>query len=192
MPSAGFVVSVTFSTSDGSATTGVDYDAPALTVHFGEGDTTPRALEVTVLPDTLAEPDETVDVQLSDAGGCAVVGSPSSAVVTIPDDDQPVVAPQAFTVGGTVVGLVGEGLVLEDHHSLFLRITDNGPSIFADLPTPSGEAYEVRVFNQPFDPVQACTVTNGTGTFSDSNVTDVLVTCVGPDLSSPSGASGPP
>jgi hypothetical protein len=79
---------------------------------------------------------------------------------------------------GTVNGLIGT-LVLQDHHGLFLQVFDDGPFTFSNLPTPIGMPYAVTVFNQPHDPIQVCTVTNGTGTFTDHNVTDVLVTCVG-------------
>ena len=172
-------VSVTISASDGTAVAGVDYIAPATTVLFGDGDTAPRTVQlVTALADSVEESDKTVNLTLSEPGGCAIVGAQASAVLTITDDDSPITPPPRFTVGGTVNGLIGT-LVLEDHHSVLLEIFDDGPFTFSFLPTPSGEPYSVRVFNQPHNPVQVCTVTNGTGVFTDHNVTDVLVTCVG-------------
>jgi hypothetical protein len=77
-----------------------------------------------------------------------------------------------------VAGLIGTGLVLQDHHGLFLEIFGNGPFTFTDLPSPPGTEYAVSVFNQPREPSQTCTVTNGTGTFADHDVTDVEVRCV--------------
>ncbi len=55
--------------------------------------------------------------------------------------------PPRFTVGGTVTGLAGSGLVLRDLH--FLQITPgNGPFTFP-LPTETGEPYGVSVVTQP-------------------------------------------
>ena len=82
-------VSVTFSASDGTAATGVDYSAPAFTVHFADGDTLPRVATVTALPDSVVEPDKTLTLSLSDPGGCATLGAQASALVTILDDVRP-------------------------------------------------------------------------------------------------------
>ena len=82
-------VSATFRASDGTAVAGVDYDAPAVTVHFADGDAGPRVVALTVLLDALAEPDKTVNLQLSEPGGCATLGAQASAVVTLIDDDRP-------------------------------------------------------------------------------------------------------
>ena len=100
-------------------------------------------------------------------------------MLTIRDDDVPP-PPTLFTVGGTVTGYTGAGLVLENHIGLFLPIAGNGPFTFSNIPSPSGTAYFVRVFNQPHNgsfQTQACTVTNGAGTFGNANVTNVVVTC---------------
>jgi hypothetical protein len=171
-------VSVKVASGGGTANAGTDYTPISTTVHFADGDTEPRVVELPIVLDAVEEPDKTVELALSEPGGCATVGPQSTAVLTILDDDGPVSVPTLFTVGGTVNGLIGT-LVLEDHHGLFLEILDDGPFTFTNLPTPTGQNYLVRVFNQPHNPVQVCTVTNGTGTFTDHNVTDVLVTCVG-------------
>ncbi len=80
-------VSVTFRASDGTAVTDVDYTAPAVTVHFADGDTTARSVELTALADAETEPDKTVNLLLSEPGGCATLGAQASAVVTLLDDD---------------------------------------------------------------------------------------------------------
>ncbi len=83
----------------------------------------------------------------------------------------------SFTVGGTLSGLVGSGLVLAFNESITLPLTINGA--FAFTPTLfSGESYSVTVISQPVTPTQTCTVTNASGTIATSNVTDVAVTCV--------------
>jgi hypothetical protein len=101
------------------------------------------------------------------------VDGPDGPRVSIPSGE----VTATFTVGGTVNGLIGT-LVLENHRGLFLEVTEDGPFTFTDIPTPAGEPYFVKVFNQPFQPQQRCTVTNGEGTFTDHDVTDVMVECV--------------
>jgi hypothetical protein len=78
-----------------------------------------------------------------------------------------------FTIGGTVSGLVGSGLVLADNGTNNLTITGNGSFVFTAAV--SG-AYSVSIVTQPSSPSQTCTVSNGSGT-ATANVTTVAVTC---------------
>ena len=84
------------------------------------------------------------------------------------------------TVGGTVSGLLGSGLVLQNNGSDDLAIGAgfNGDFTFA-AQLANGSPYAVTVKTQPTDPVQTCTVTNGSGTLSGANVTNVDVDCTG-------------
>ena len=78
------------------------------------------------------------------------------------------------TIGGTVQGLSGTGLMLQDNGGDTLTVNQNGPFTFATA-LAAGAAYAVTVSGQP--PSQNCTVTNGTGTAASSNVTNVTVSC---------------
>jgi hypothetical protein len=82
-----------------------------------------------------------------------------------------------FTIGGTVAGVVGTGLVLQDNAGDNLTIASNGAFTFATR-VASGASYAVTVLAQPSGPTQTCTVTNGSGTVGGANVTGVTVTCV--------------
>ena len=82
-----------------------------------------------------------------------------------------------FTIGGTVSGLAGSGLVLQNNASDVLSITADGTFTFT-TPLDDGSAYAVTVRTQPTAPNQFCSVTNGSGTISGTNVTDVQVICV--------------
>jgi hypothetical protein len=78
-----------------------------------------------------------------------------------------------YTLGGTVSGLIGT-LVLHngtDNKTL----TNDGSFTFATA-LAEGTPYTVTVLNQPVG--QICTVTNGSGTIGNADVTDVTVTCV--------------
>lgn len=81
----------------------------------------------------------------------------------------------SYTIGGTVLGLEGNGLVLTNAGADAIT-----PSIGAfTFPTPlaTGDDYDVVVQTQPTSPSQVCTVQNGSGTVADSSVTAVAVTC---------------
>jgi uncharacterized delta-60 repeat protein len=97
-------VSVNISTSDGTAVAGSDYTALSTTVLFGDGDTGSRVVEVPITPDTLGELDETVNLTLSQPGGCASLGTQTTAVLTIRNDD-----PISTSGGGRLDDTFGTG-----------------------------------------------------------------------------------
>jgi uncharacterized delta-60 repeat protein len=170
-------VSAAFTTGDGTATAGVDYAPVSSTITFGDGDDLPRRIPVPFIYDPSAEPDKTVNLTLSAPTGCASLGEPSSAVLTILDDAPPPPPPTEFAVGGTVSGLVGGGLVLQNSSD---RLTPgNGAFTFPTL-VRVGRSYNVRVATQPAAPAQVCSVANGSGRIVDADVTNVMVDCVTP------------
>ena len=88
-----------------------------------------------------------------------------------------VCATNRMTVGGDVSGLMGSGLVLENRQTDILEIASNGAFTFAES-VESGEEYAVTVVEQPMDPTQRCTLSNGSGVVENSDVLDVSVICV--------------
>lgn len=84
----------------------------------------------------------------------------------------------SYTVGGTVTGLSGPGLVLNSDFGGDLAVSASGPFTFGTR-LPVGSTFNVGVKNQPTSsPAQNCQVSNGTGTIAAVNVTNVDVTCV--------------
>jgi uncharacterized repeat protein (TIGR03803 family) len=81
-----------------------------------------------------------------------------------------------YTVGVSVSGLSGSGLVLALNAGNNLAVSANGSATFA-TPVASGATYQVTVATAPSSPQQVCSVANGSGTIATSNVT-VNVTCV--------------
>ena len=82
----------------------------------------------------------------------------------------------AFTVGGTVTGLSGTGVVLQNNGGDNLAIAANGAFTFA-TPLTDRSAYAVTVLTQPGGPSQTCTVANASGTLMGGNVSNVAITC---------------
>ena len=85
-------------------------------------------------------------------------------------------ASSTFSVAGTVIGLMGRGLVLQNNGGDDVGVNADGGFTF---PTElaSGAGYSVSVRTQPSDPTQSCTVTNGRGTIGSSDVGNVVVSC---------------
>lgn len=110
------------------------------------------------------------------AGGAGTIGSTNVTNVRI------TCASSTFSVGGTVIGLQGSGLVLQNNGADDLAVGANGSFTFASE-LASGAIYSVAVRTQPSDPNQACTVTNGHGTVGSGDVGNVVVSCSASDFS---------
>ncbi|MBE0596830.1 MAG: hypothetical protein IH614_06160 [Desulfuromonadales bacterium] len=87
-----------------------------------------------------------------------------------------VCATNSYAIGGTVSGLTGSGLVLQNNAGDDLSIDADGAFLFA-TPVASGAGYAVTVKMQPSSmPAQACLVSNAAGKVISSAVT-VAVEC---------------
>jgi hypothetical protein len=91
-------------------------------------------------------------------------------------------ATRSFTVGGNVSGLSGT-LVLRNGTDMMTIMAD-GAFTFTN-PVQSGLTYAVQVMTQPQG--QQCTVTSGSGTVTNANITTVSVTCVNAGVKCGSG-----
>ncbi len=81
-----------------------------------------------------------------------------------------------YTVGGTISGLVGTGLVLQNNNGDNLPVTANATGFIFATPVDSGTGYKVAVLTQPSNPMQNCAVTNASGT-ANGNVAAVNIAC---------------
>ena len=104
------------------------------------------------------------------SNGSGNIGSANVASISIS------CATNSFTIGGTVSGLRGSGLVLRNKGGNDLTINADGPFTFS-TPILSGAHYSVTVSTQPNAPAQICTVTSGSGAVGAANVTNVGVSC---------------
>jgi len=83
-----------------------------------------------------------------------------------------------YTVGGTVTGLAGSGLVLKDTtNNNQVTVAASATTFTLSPAIASGTAYNVSVLTQPTGPSQTCTVAGATGTVTTAAVTSVAVTC---------------
>jgi hypothetical protein len=123
------------------------------------------AYEVTVLQQP-AQPRQT----------CTVAGGSGTVADTVVTSVAVTCTTISYAVGGTVVGLTGTGLVLQDNGGDDTAVSTDGTFTF---PTSikSGRAYAVTTLVQPTSPWQTCVVTGGTGTVGSADVSSVTVNC---------------
>ena len=126
------------------------------------------AYEVTVSMQP-SDPTQTCEV----SGGSGTLGGSDVTDVAV------TCTTSQYTIGGTVAGLTGSGLMLQLNGGGDLPIGANGD--FAFPPIDDGSAYEVTVSMQPSGPAQICTVEHGSGTLAGADVTDVAVACADDD-----------
>lgn len=78
---------VTYETTDGTATAGLDYTTTAGTLNFAAGDPLTQTISVPIIDDVFDEPNETFVVLASPTGG--TLGATRTGVGTILDNDGP-------------------------------------------------------------------------------------------------------
>ena len=81
-----------------------------------------------------------------------------------------------FTVGGTITGLRGSGLSLQNNAGETIPVTANGQFSFSTAVL-SGGSYDVRVLGQPALPTQQCEVRNGDGPVLGEDISTVKIVC---------------
>ena len=114
----------------------------------------------------------TLALLLSGCGG----GGSSGGFNTSPPPPNGGPAPSTFKVGGTVTGLRGTGLVLQNNGTQDFGVTADGNFLFPDS-VASGSGYVISVHTQPSAPSQTCVVTNASGTVQGSDALAAAVTC---------------
>jgi hypothetical protein len=97
----------------------------------------------------------------------------------------------SYTLGGTVAGLSGPGLVLANG-SATLVVPANAAKFSFPISLQTGASYAVTIRTQPAG--QTCTITNAAGAIATSNVNNIAIACPSPWVwiggpNSPDGAA---
>ncbi|HTU65581.1 MAG TPA: Calx-beta domain-containing protein [Steroidobacteraceae bacterium] len=96
-------VSVGYATSNGTATAGSDYTATSGTLNWAANDSAAKTFTIAITDDSTLESNETINVALTTPGAGAALGLQSTAVLTITDNDTPMLQFSSATYS------VGEG-----------------------------------------------------------------------------------
>ena len=119
----------------------------------------------------------TVRTQPSNPAQTCSVGRASGTIGSTHVTDVAVIcATGQFSISGSVSGLLGAGLVLQNNAGDDLPIATDGRFTFR-TPLAHGATYAVTVLSQPANPAQNCVVRKAAGTIDDANVADVDVLC---------------
>jgi hypothetical protein len=83
-----------------------------------------------------------------------------------------------YTIGGTISGLSGTGLTLQDNGGNNLPVSAGTTGFAFTTSIASGSNYNVTVSSQPSNPSQICALTNASGPVTSANITSIQVTCI--------------
>ena len=120
----------------------------------------------------------TVKTQPANLSQTCTVGSGTGTVLAAPVANITVsCVTNTFSVGGSVSGLTGGGLVLQNTGGELLNIAADGPFQFI-TPVADGSNYNVTVSSQPDDAELSCNVADGIGTVAGTNIANVSVECL--------------
>ncbi|MGY6630340.1 MAG: S8 family serine peptidase, partial [Wenzhouxiangella sp.] len=103
---------------------------------------------------------------------CILSNDPNNTVLPLPIT---LTVVETFTVGGTVSGLTGTGLMLQNNGGSNLAVNANGPFVFT-TGVADGSDYQVTVKSQPAG--QICSVIDGSGTINGAAVDSVNINCI--------------
>ncbi|THB69344.1 MAG: hypothetical protein D6B28_11670 [Gammaproteobacteria bacterium] len=118
----------------------------------------------------------TVATQPTTPNQICTVANASGTVADSAVTDIEITCVNSYTIGGTISGLAGSGLVIQNNGGDNISVTENGNFTFATAQIDATD-YAVTVQINPTVPNQTCIVTNGSGTIADTDVTNVVVVC---------------
>jgi 6-phosphogluconolactonase (cycloisomerase 2 family) len=82
-----------------------------------------------------------------------------------------------YTIGGTISGLTGNGLVLQDNGRDNLAVAAGATTFTFNGAIAAGGNYAVIILSQAAN--QSCTVSNGSGIVTNTNINSIDIVCVG-------------
>lgn len=118
---------------------------------------------------------------VTNPSGNSISGNVSNVVVTCSDT--------LYSIGGNITGLGANPIILVNNGNNPLTVDTNGTFTFSIALT-SGSSYNVTVGTPPTG--MNCTVTNGTGTVNNANITSITVSCTNANSCSSASNATPP
>ena len=155
-------------------------DGATLTLQNSNGDelvvTAGGAIEFGTEVAEGADYEITVATQPTTPNQICTVANASGTVADAAITNIEITCVNSYTIGGTISGLAGSGLVIQNNGGDNISITENGDFTFATAQIDATD-YAVTVLANPTVPNQTCIVTSDSGTIADADVTNVAVVC---------------
>nr|WP_294283260.1 T9SS type A sorting domain-containing protein [uncultured Chryseobacterium sp.] len=132
-------VSVDYTTSNGTAIAGSDYNAVSGTLSWADGDMLPKSFTVTTLPDTILDNNETFNITLSNPVGTTINGI-NTGTVTVTDLLPPISGTYTVGTGGNYSSLTNDSGIFQAINERVDGIS--GPltiNIISDLTAETGQ-----------------------------------------------------
>jgi len=167
------IADISSSTTNTTATiTFTTNEEATSTIYYGESDSygststsdTPTTTHSITISSLATTTDYHFQIEVADTLG---------NVATSSDYTFTTLTPSTYTVGGTITGLSGT-VVIQNNESDDISTTTSGAFTF-DTELNDSASYAVTVLTNPTH--QSCAVTNGSGTISSANVSNVTITC---------------
>ncbi|GDY18897.1 hypothetical protein LBMAG56_02420 [Verrucomicrobiota bacterium] len=138
-------ISVQYATADGTAQTGLDFTGVSGVLSFADGETA-KTFVVPVILDALIEPNEFLNLSLTNPAGGALLGATNRAVVTIVNNNQLIFGTLVFSATNYVVSEAAGEVLLEVQRiggrtngiAVFYTTTTNGTATTNDYGPVSG------------------------------------------------------
>lgn len=115
------------------------------------------------------------------AGAAVAIGGASTPETadgtTQTDSSSDGASDSTYSIGGTITGLSGNGLTLTNQGGDDLVVSSESSTFTFSTKLSPGSTYEVRVKSHPSGTIQHCSVSNGSGTVGDQDVTGVAIEC---------------
>jgi hypothetical protein len=142
------IATVLFATSNGTAGA-TDYTSVSQTLTFSDGETS-KTVNIPIADDSTSEPDETINLTLSQVSGTGNAGTPLTALLTVYDDDAPG-AIISFSQANYSVAETGPGFI----DITVTRSGDTSRPVSVNYATPDDSDSPIAV---------PCATTNGVAT----------------------------
>ena len=162
-------VAVNYTTANGTATAGSDYQTASGTLVFNDGQTS-ASFSVPILQDSNGEANETVFLSISNPVGGATLGTQTTAVLTIFDDDGGL--PANVSIGGQIIEnalpLANVLVTLNGSQTATALTNSSGNYSFPNLPAGGNFLITPTLSGHSFEP-QSASFTNLAANIGNAN-----------------------
>jgi 6-phosphogluconolactonase (cycloisomerase 2 family) len=149
---------------------GDNLTVPAGTTNFTFA--TPIATGGTYAVTVMSSPANTTCSIAQGSGTVAAANITNIRVTCTANSETP---PTTYTIGGSISGLTGSGLVLQDNGGDNLTVPSGATSFTFATSIATGRTYAVTVMSSPAN--MTCSIAQGSGTVAAANITNIRVTC---------------